>query len=179
MPLALNLAQALNCAAAEPPCGECDSCRKIASANHPDVQVIGLIQDTDSPEAKLISTEQIEQMQHSASLPPFTGRYKAFIIDGAELLSTEAANRLLKTLEEPVGKVIFILLTTNDSLLPATVISRCQRLELTPLPAAEVEAALSSRGVDPPRARLLAGLSHGWPGVGAIGCRRQYLLTAA
>ncbi|MFC1908716.1 ATP-binding protein [Chloroflexota bacterium] len=161
MTVALNLAQALNCTTAEPPCGECDSCQKIATANHPDVQVISLIQDAESPEAKLISTEQIEQMQHAANLPPFAGRYKVFIIDGAELLSMEAANRLLKTLEEPVGKVIFILLTTNDSLLPATVVSRCQRLELTPLPAAEVETALSRRGVDPARARLLAGLSRG------------------
>jgi DNA polymerase-3 subunit delta' len=101
-------------------------------------------------------------MQHSASLPPFEGRCKVFIIDGAELLSNEAANCLLKTLEEPVGKVIFILLTTNERLLPATVISRCQRLELPPLAATEVEATLNSRwGVEPQKARLLARLSHG------------------
>jgi len=140
MTLALNLAQALNCTAGERPCGECASCQKIAAANHADVQVIGLLQNGDAAEAKLISTDQIEQMQHSASLPPFEGEYKVFIIDGAELLSTEAANRLLKTLEEPVGRVVFILLTTSDSLLPDTVVSRCQRLELPPLSAAEVEA---------------------------------------
>jgi len=164
MTLALNLAQALNCTAGERPCGECASCRKIAAANHADVQVIGLLQNEDAAEAKLISTDQIEQVQHSASLPPFEGEYKVFIIDGAELLSTEAANRLLKTLEEPVGRVVFILLTTNDSLLLATVVSRCQRLELTPLAAAGVEAALTSRGIEPQRARLLARLCHGCPG---------------
>jgi DNA polymerase-3 subunit delta' len=164
MTLALDLAMALNCEASEPPCGVCDSCQKIASAKHADVQIIGLTGDGNSAEKPQveISIDQIRQMQHSASLPPFEGRYKVFIIDGAELLSHEAANCLLKTLEEPVGKVIFILLTTNERLLPATVVSRCQRLELPPLAATEVESALSSRwGVEPPRAKLLARLCHG------------------
>ncbi len=169
MTLALNLAQALNCEAAEPPCGECLSCQKITSAKHTDVQIIGLITDGDSTKAKSraeISINQIRQMQHSASLPPFEGRYKVFIIDGAEQLSSEAANCLLKTLEEPVGKVIFILLTTNDQFLPATVISRCQRLELSPPAITEVETALNSHwGIESQRAKLLARLSHsrlGW-----------------
>ena len=164
MTLALDLAMALNCEASEPPCGVCDSCQKIALAKHADVQIIGLTRDGNSAEKPQveISIDQIRQMQHSASLPPFEGRYKVFIIDGAELLSNEAANCLLKTLEEPVGKVMFILLTTNERLLPATVISRCQRLELPPLAATEVEATLNSHwGVEPPRAKLLARLCHG------------------
>ena len=164
MTLALDLAMALNCEASEPPCGVCDSCQKIALAKHADVQIIGLTRDGNSAEKPQveISIDQIRQMQHSASLPPFEGRYKVFIIDGAELLSHEAANCLLKTLEEPVGKVMFILLTTNERLLPATVISRCQRLELPPLAATEVEATLNSHwGVEPPRAKLLARLCHG------------------
>ncbi|GAI32367.1 unnamed protein product, partial [marine sediment metagenome] len=165
MTLALNLAQALNCEAVEPPCGECLPCQKIASAKYVDVQIIGLTTDGDSVEAKPrteISIDQIREMQHSASLPPFEGKYKVFIIDGAEHLSSEAANCLLKTLEEPVGRVIFILLATNDKLLPATVISRCQRLELPPLAVSEVEAALNSRwGIESQKAKLLARLSHG------------------
>jgi len=101
-------------------------------------------------------------MQNSASLPPFEGKHKVFIIDNAEFLSNEAANCLLKTLEEPVGKVIFILLATSEKLLPATVISRCQRLELPPLAATEVEAALTSRwSIEPQKAELLARLSQG------------------
>jgi DNA polymerase-3 subunit delta' len=131
MTLALNLAQALNCEAVEPPCGQCLS-------------------------------DQIRQLQHSANLPPFEGRCKVFIIDGVEMLSTEAANCLLKTLEEPVDKVVFILLTTNERLLPATVISRCQRVELLPLAATEVETALEKNwGVEPQKAELLATLSRG------------------
>ncbi len=165
MTLALNLAQALNCEAAEPPCGKCASCQKIVSAKHADVQIIGLSRDGDSAEDKPraeISIDQIRQIQHSASLPPFEGRYKVFIIDGAELLSIEAANCLLKTLEEPVGKVVFILLTTNEWLLPATVISRCQRVELLPQAVTEIEAALnSSWGIELQKANLLARLSHG------------------
>jgi len=175
MTLALDLARALNCEAAEPPCGVCHSCQKIAEGKHADVQVIGLPGDKNSAEAKSrveISIDQIRQMQHSASLPPFEGRYKVFIIDGAELLSHEAANCLLKTLEEPAEKVIFLLLTINEKLLPATVISRCQRLELSPLPVAEVETALNSRwDVEPERARLLARLSHGclgWARLAAV-----------
>lgn len=168
MTLALNLAQALNCPATEHPCGECVSCQKIASGNHADVQVIGLTQNGDSAEGRLraeIGIDQIRQMQHSASLPPFEGKHKIFIIEGAEFLSTEAANCLLKTLEEPVGRVLFILLTASDRLLPETVVSRCQRLELSPLAAAEVEAALGSRwGIEPAKARLLSRLSQG--GVG-------------
>jgi DNA polymerase-3 subunit delta' len=101
-------------------------------------------------------------MQHSACLPPFEGRYKVFIIEGAELLSNEAANCLLKTLEEPEEKVVFLLLTAREELLPATIVSRCQRLELPPLAVGEVEAALNNRwAVEQERARLLARLCHG------------------
>ena len=180
MTLALNLAQALNCEAAEPPCGECDVCQRIASAKHADVQVIDLGSDGDSGETETrmkISVEQIEQIQHSASLPPFEGRHKVFILDGVEFLSIGAANRLLKTLEEPVGRVIFILLTINESLLPATVVSRCQRVELFPLASGEVEAALCSRwGVEPEKARLLARLCGGCLGWAVSAARDDGLL---
>jgi len=162
MTLALNLAQALNCQAEERPCLECSSCRKIAAGNHADVQVIRLLQTEEATEKQSIVVQQIEDLQHQASLPPFEGRHKIFIIDGAERLSIGAANRLLKTLEEPVPGVTFVLLTTNDRLLPATVVSRCQRLEVTPLPVPAEAAALQEKwGVPAARARLLAGLSHG------------------
>jgi DNA polymerase-3 subunit delta' len=165
MALAVNLAMALNCQQPEPPCGECPTCRKIYAANHPDVQVISLRKNGETGEAKLISIDQIKDMQHDTNLPPFEGEHKVFIIDGAEMMSVDAANCLLKTLEEPVEKVTFILLTTNDKLLPETVVSRCQRLELRPLATEEVVAALTIQaGVDEARARLLAVLSRGCPG---------------
>ncbi|MGD9115782.1 MAG: AAA family ATPase [Dehalococcoidia bacterium] len=171
MTLALALAQALNCEGEEPPCGQCDPCRKVASGKHADVQVVGLESNgNDKPRAE-ISIEQVREMQHAASLPPFEGRHKVFIIDGAETMSNEAANCLLKTLEEPVEGVIFILLTANDSLMLETVISRCHRLELHPLPAAEVETALNERrSLDTAKAGLLSRLCHG---------RLGWALTAA
>jgi DNA polymerase-3 subunit delta' len=162
MTLALNLAQALNCDADERPCLECASCQKIAAASHADVQIIGLSKNEDSSEKKLIGVEQIEDIQHAASLPPYEGHHKVFIIDGAELLSIESANRLLKTLEEPNENVTFLLLTVNERLLPTTVVSRCQRLELTPLSIGEAGEALEKNfGIEAGRARLLAGLAHG------------------
>ena len=165
MTLALNLAQALNCEGDQPPCGGCAPCQRIASGKHADVQTIGLGHKEDAAEARSraeISIDQIRQVQHSVSLPPFEGRYRVFIINEAEFLSIEAANCLLKTLEEPVGKVVFILLTTSEQLLPATVISRCQRVELAPLAIGEIESALSNAwGVEPQLAKLLARLAQG------------------
>jgi DNA polymerase-3 subunit delta' len=181
MTLALNLAEALNCEGAGPPCGECGSCLRIADGKHADVQVIDLgSANGDSAESESrvkISVEQIEQMQHSASLPPFEGRCKVFILDGAELLSIGAANRLLKTLEEPVSNVIFMLLTTNDKLLPATIVSRCQRIELAPLGTAEVETALIERwGTEPDKAELLSRLANGCLGWAVSAARDEQLL---
>jgi len=165
MTLAINLAQALNCAATEPPCGGCASCQKIGLAKHADVHIIGLSRSEDSEEARSrteIGIDQIREMQHSSSLPPFEGSCKVFIIDGAEFLSSEAANCLLKTLEEPVDETVFILLTVNDGLLPSTVTSRCQRLELAPVAVGDVEEVLCHRwGIEQEKARLLARLSHG------------------
>ena len=164
MTLALDLARLVNCQGDEPPCGLCDACQKISSGNHADVQVIGLNSAGNSND-KLrieIGIDQIREIQHSSSLPPFEGSYKVYIIDGAELMSTEAANCLLKTLEEPSAGVIFILLTANESVLLATVVSRCQRLELRPLATAQVGVALGEHwNVEPQKAELLARLSHG------------------
>jgi DNA polymerase-3 subunit delta' len=164
MTLAINLSQALNCNAIEKPCGECVSCRKIAAGKHADVQVIGLVSTGKEKLSKEISIDQVRDMQHSANLPPFEGCFKVFIIDGAELLSNEASNCLLKALEEPVENVLFILLTANERRLLPTVISRCQRLELLPLPPASIEKKLLDRGIEADRARLFSRLAHGCPG---------------
>ena len=166
MTLALNLAQALNCYDADKPCLECASCQKIAAGSHSDVQVIGLAQnEEEDTEHKLIRNEQIDAILHSASLPPFEGKNKVFIIDGAELLSPGAANRLLKTLEEPEAHVTFILLEVEEHKLLKTVVSRCQRIELQPMSVAEETQTLVEKlKLKMERARLLAGLSRGCPG---------------
>jgi len=168
MALALNIAQALNCESSEPPCGKCTACKRIASAKHSDVQILELSQSAESGEGgskTKIGVDQVDQILHSVNLAPFEGRYRVFIIDGVEFMSIAAVNRLLKTIEEPIGKVIFILLTANENLVPATIVSRCQRIELTPVSKEEIEKALiEHQQIDPQRAKLLARLANGCPG---------------
>ncbi len=172
MTLAMDLARAVNCEDGEPPCGECDSCRRITEGKHADISVTSLsdIGNEENGEDEVagkgartkIGVEQIDQILHSVSLPPFEGRCKVFVLDGAEFLSVGAANRLLKTLEEPEGSVVFVLLTTNEGMLPVTVVSRCQRVELRLPGTGEIEAVLASRwSVEPERSRLLSRLANG------------------
>jgi DNA polymerase-3 subunit delta' len=164
MTLAVSLAQALNCQSAEPPCGYCSACQRIADRKHPDVEVIGLATDGESSRTE-IGIDQVRRLQHDASLSPFEGTYKVFIVEGAELLSPEAANCFLKTLEEPDSKVVFVLLAVDEEMLPATVVSRCQRIELKPTSIAQIESFLVDKlELPPPKAGLLARLSRGRPG---------------
>ncbi|MCJ7515080.1 MAG: DNA polymerase III subunit delta' [Dehalococcoidia bacterium] len=163
--LALDVARALNCQGNDPPCGQCQTCKRITEGKHSDIRIISLNSNKESGDTKAraeISIDDIRELQHNASLPPFEGKYKVFIIDGAEYLSTEAANCLLKTIEEPPPQVIILLLTAEESRLLPTVISRCQRLELKPLPDNEIEKILlESYGIDRDKAGLLARLSRG------------------
>jgi DNA polymerase III subunit delta' len=165
MALAINIAKVINCESSEPPCGKCISCQRIASGKHADVQVVELSQIAESSEGESktkISVEQVDQILHSVNLAPFEGTHRVFIIDGVEFMSIAAANRLLKTIEEPVDNVIFILLTANESLVPVTVVSRCQRIELLPVASEEIEKALIIRfQIEPDKARLLARISNG------------------
>ena len=166
--LALDLARALNCQGEKPPCDQCQSCVRIASGKHADIMLINLDTAEGAKESKTrveISIDNIRELQKSASLPPYEGKYKIFIIDGAEYLSNEAANCLLKTLEEPPPRVLILLLTADESQLLPTVISRCQRIELTPVSFEDIEEMLShSVGTEGDRARLLSRLSRGCPG---------------
>ncbi len=165
MTLAIDIARAINCEGDNPPCGECESCLKIENGKHSDVQVISLISQNNDIEEKTrteISIDDIRQIQHMVSLPPFEGKRKAFIIEGAELMSMEAANCLLKTLEEPVTPSVFILITTNIGLIPETIASRCQEITLNPIAAAIIENTLISvYDIDKEMASLISRLSRG------------------
>jgi len=153
--LALNFAQALNCLDEERPCGQCLACRKIAHGSHPDVQLI-------EGEGGSLKIDQMRTLQHEAALSPLEGRWKVYIIRQMEQATAEAANCLLKTLEEPPAHVILLLTASQaDALLP-TIVSRCQVLNLRPLANETVQRALQERwGVDAERARFLARLSGG------------------
>jgi DNA polymerase III subunit delta' len=170
MTLALDLAMALNCTSeeAQRPCGICPSCQKISLGKHSDVEIIHVLEAFESEDGKAkteIGSDQIKKMIHSSFLPPFEGRYRIYIINDAAQASLEAANRLLKTLEDHQGQAIFVLLTTNVKLIPATVVSRCQRLNFSKVARLEIEKALVAKWeIEPERARLLARLCHGCPG---------------
>jgi DNA polymerase-3 subunit delta' len=154
--LAFNLAQALNCDGPELPCGQCHSCQRILEGKHADVTPIGLDSRTE------IGIDDIRGLQRLANLPPYEGKCKVFIIDDAEYLSTEAANSLLKILEEPPPRVVWLLLAAEEEHLLPTIISRCQRLELKPVPAERIQEVLvDSYNVDADKARLLTQLCHG------------------
>ena len=164
MTLAKELAQAVNCLGETRPCGDCGQCPRIASGLHPDVRVIGVESQTagDGRNRVTIGIDQVREVQRQASLKPYEGSHRVFIFDGAELLSEEAANSLLKVLEEPPDQVVLVLLAADaESLLP-TIVSRCNRLDLRPLSPSLVSRELVARyEVAQERADEIARLSGG------------------
>ncbi len=154
--LALSLAQALNCTQPDPPCGQCPSCLKIEQCTHPDVRLI-----EGEGAGGSIKIDQVRALQREAVLSPYEGRYRVFVLRRMDLATLEAANSLLKTLEEPPGHVVLILTAVQPELLPATVLSRCQRLDLRLTAQPIVETSLRQRGVPAPEAQLVARLSGG------------------
>lgn len=180
MALAINIAKAINCESHEFPCDKCTQCLRISSGKHADVQIVELAQSAESGngESKTkISVEQVDQILHSVNLAPFEGKYKVFIVDGVESMSIAAANRLLKTIEEPVDNVIFILLTADETLVPTTIVSRCQRIELMPATREEIEKELMNRyQVTTDKAKLLARISNGYFGWAVSAIRDDTIL---
>ncbi|HUF19046.1 MAG TPA: hypothetical protein VMS12_13455 [Thermoanaerobaculia bacterium] len=123
---AVRVAKALTCL--ERTTGDdCLSCQKIDRGNHPDVHLVQI-----SDDRKLISAEQVRDVVSSATLKPYEGRWKVFIIERADATSVTAANVLLKTLEEPTGQTAFMLLTRSPDLLLPTIRSRSQSIYIGP-----------------------------------------------
>ncbi len=160
--LAVHLAQALNCTNPPAPgefCGECRDCRQIAAMQHPDLAVIQA-----ENEGGTLKVDQVRAVQHSLSLKPYQSKYRVALFLRFQEANDNAANALLKTLEEaPAHAILLLTADTPESLLP-TIISRCEILRLRPLRVEEVESMLAAKGVDPDRARLLAHISGGRPG---------------
>jgi DNA polymerase-3 subunit delta' len=153
--LARLFAQALNCTGSPIPCGECLSCRKIASGNHPDVRIL------DAPDETL-KIGEVRALQRELALSPHEGRWRVAVLSDFERATLEAANALLKTLEEPPAQVVLILTAAEAGMLLPTIVSRCQVLSLRPLPRALIEEALLEHwGARPEQAELLAALSGG------------------
>jgi len=107
------------------PCGACPACHKIATAQHPDLTRVQLIE-----ESQQIRIEQVRELSAELALTAHQGNYKVAIISPADTLNRFAANALLKTLEEPPSRTLLVLVVTQPSRLPATILSRCQRVRI-------------------------------------------------
>jgi DNA polymerase-3 subunit delta' len=164
--LSYDLALAVNCTETLVPCLKCDSCQRILKGLHTDIFYISLDSSLSSASEQKSRTEigidDIKKLQQYAGLPPYEGKYKIFIIDGADLLSNEAANCLLKTLEEPPDSIILMLLATDESKVLPTIASRCQKINLKPLPAKKIEQILiEEHSMDTEQAAIISKLSYG------------------
>lgn len=137
-------------------CGSCTSCKKLAAGNHPDLHLLQPL-----PDKRDISIEQIRELQQVLALRPYEAKRKACLIEPAERMSTGAANSLLKTLEEPPGHGLLILLTSQADLLLPTVRSRCQHLRFAPLGSDDLTALLIAQGTEPDIAAAIAPLAEG------------------
>lgn len=156
--LALMLAKALNCLRAEGDfCDSCASCRKIDGGTQPDVEYIGVLEDKH-----FLSIDQIRKARQDVFYQPFEGRFRIFIIDEADRMKDEAANSILKMLEEPPPSTKLILLTTKFHALLPTIRSRCQVFMFSPLPLSVVRTFLSGHTSGPvPELELRARLAQG------------------
>ncbi len=127
---ALLLCRFLVCRGASKPCGTCPACRRLLSGGHPDVMVLEPL-----GKARRITKEQMAHLHEGARLCPSQGEWKVFVLDDAETMGTEAANSLLKFLEEPPAGTLFLLVSSRPELLPPTVVSRCQLVRFRSWPA--------------------------------------------
>ena len=139
--LALEMAKALNCTAEEArPCDACRTCVQIAKGTHPDVHLL-----SPGGASEQIRIETIRHLLGRLALAPFNARFQVAIIEGAERLTEEAANALLKALEEPSAHGRFLLTTARLSDCLPTIISRCQLLRCRPLPVELITQLVASR----------------------------------
>ena len=172
---ALAVGAALNCAEPGPDggCGACPSCRKAAAGSHPDITVLmpesedeqrlALLSKKDAEKASdRIKIEQVRVAQERLSLKAYEGSRKVLIVDRADAMTEEAMNAFLKTLEEPPGESLIVLITARPQALLATNRSRCQEVKFQPLPRRRIAAKLrDQRGLDEADAWFLAALCQG------------------
>lgn len=159
---ALVFTQLLNCEnpVEGEPCGNCSHCRRIREGNHPDTIRV-------QAEGKTIKISQIRTLQEKAYFKCYEAKYKVIMIEDAHLMGQEAANSLLKILEEPPEDTIFILITEEVKNLPSTILSRCQMVNFMPLDGESIKELLTEMGLDP---SFALGLSRG-----SVGRARDFI----
>ncbi len=158
-PVAEHFSAFLLCTGAQKPCGACSACLAVKKGTHPDI--FSLAKDE---EKKNIIIEHIRILIEKLSLSSFLSGYKVAIIDGAEDMNREAANALLKTLEEPTPKTILILIAHSLEALPETIASRCQTIRFSSVEQKTIEQALIAEGAERSQAERLSRLAQGAPG---------------
>jgi DNA polymerase-3 subunit delta' len=175
--LALYLACMLNCQEEKTPCGKCSVCRRILKGSFADVRILRALSTEENTKTG-VSTEQVKEILESASLAPYEGKAKVYIIEEAENLSLAAANRLLKTLEEHESHVYFVLLAENASSVLATVASRLIKVELKKAAPADIAAYLSSIGADLVLADELSQMANGNTGWAVLALENPEMVAA-
>lgn len=150
-------------------CGTCESCLLMDAGTHPDFHVadrqLVRLEKADSA-ARDLSIDVIRKyVVEPANRTAVLGRGKAFIIEEAERMNASAQNALLKTLEEPLGRTVLVLLTDKPDLLLPTIRSRCQRVSFAPLPVEAVQGLLRARGHDPGLSSSAATIAEGSVGL--------------
>jgi len=160
-----TFAQALQCRRFDGDvCGRCEACTKAQNGTHPDIRWIEPEERKDRPGERKdsIGIEQIRDVRTEAGYGVYEGAYKVFLIRPAENLTEEAQNSLLKILEEPPPKVVFVLIAESAQSLRPTIVSRCQLVRFNLVPQSQIARALEVQfGLEAPRARVLATLSGG------------------
>jgi DNA polymerase-3 subunit delta' len=137
----------------------CSSCRRAASANHPDLMLV----EPDGRTA--LSVEQARATVAQAPMAPVEGDRKVFVFDEAGSMSEQAANALLKTLEEPTPTTVFVLVVESEDDLPATIASRCRTVQFGRVREEALIAALEEHGLGAEQAGEAARISGGRPGL--------------
>jgi DNA polymerase-3 subunit delta' len=156
-------AQALLCAVGgDDACGVCGPCRKVVGGTHPDLRIIAPGRTESGAERRAVAIDQVRDLKREAAYPPYEGKWKIFVIDDTEQMRAEAANSLLKVLEEPPANTVIILLSESTEALLPTLVSRAQLVRFTLVPAPEIASVLVARaGVPADRARFLAAMAGG------------------
>lgn len=146
------LAKRLLCLSENQACGQCQSCRWLLQGTHPDFIEIELEKDK-----KVITVEQVRQLQAELSLSSTNQNCRVVLISHAEKMNAAAANALLKVLEEPVGKVYYLLTTEHLSAMPVTIQSRCQKYYFPPVPKQMCLDFITEQGYNQQLLPLLQG----------------------
>lgn len=172
--LALRFAQALNCptpVSAGIPCGTCRDCRQIEAMRHADLSIIEPTSKDPKNSNELIPDpngeiriSQIRDFQKIFNLKPYQSTYRVAVFKQFQQANDNAANALLKTLEEAPSYAVLILTADNPEQVLPTILSRCEVLRLRPLRIEEVKRDLTGRGVESNHANLVAHISGGRPG---------------